>query len=479
MNFNARGAAVFGFCAALHIGALAQTNHPNVLFIAVDDLRPEIGAYGSLEAKTPNIDELAATSYKFNRAYVSFPLCQPSRATMLSGLRMSNNRMPDGSKGSFDDQIEIQKTWPALFKKAGYWTATTGKVYHGNAPHSERHVWDVNGGVWTHGNDWSEEIVSRIVDSGGRPEQLKQYLEGGYNLGSLAWASVDGGDLLLTDGMVRRDFRDYIYNQRDQDRPFMIAIGFSRPHLPWIAPRKYFEMYLEDAGTIASIPEGHDKVLDPTLEVQVSNGGMWNEGLTNTEAKRAIRAYLASTSYVDAQIGKVIEYLKQTGVYNNTIIILWGDHGYFLTEHGLFRKGIEYDKSLRHPLMIHLPGQKDTVEMNQVVESVDIYPTLLDLAGIQKPADVTLDGNSMAGIMSNPTARWDNEAFVSGKKKTYGYVNQDIHFSLRGRDHSDVRMYNLKEDPGEWADISDNPKYATWINSLRERVKDAWNLEDQ
>ena len=455
-------------CFMLSAVAAIATERPNVVFFAFDDLRPLISAYGDKEVVTPNLDKLAVAGVQFNRSYVAYPLCKPSRATMLNGLRFDNAPV-NGKWPNHAQLIGKQKTWPRVLRDAGYWTASRGKVYHGNVPGVDRGAWDIPGG---RKSDWNDEILAAIVDQGGRPDQLEGYLKSGNGAGALVWVSVDGPDNILNDGQVCDDVISYIREQRDSDKPFAIACGFSRPHMPWVAPKKYFDLYPEDASELAYIPEGAEKVVDPEEVTKKNNNALWNEGVDDAAAKRLIRGYMACVSYVDAQMGKVIQVLKEEGLYENTIIVAWGDHGYHLTDHGLWRKNTAYNVSLRAPLIIKAPGIQGGKSVDQVVGNVDLYPTLMELTGVSAPADVVLHGKSLVPLLNDPEAEWENITYTCAKER-YGLVTDRYRFTVSENGSS---LYDLANDPHEWVNLAGRAEYATLVKEFEKKLEAVvWN----
>lgn len=455
--------------------AINAQKKPNVLFIAFDDLRPLIGAYGEPEPITPNIDALANKGTIFNKAYVTYPLCSPSRAAMLTGIRFDNQNWVDGKKvWTFPKMIQTQKTWPKILKENGYWTATRGKIYHGNVPKGDKSAWDIPGNFWKGKNhDGGPEIEKRIVDIGGRQDQIDEYLKKGSGPAALMYAAVDGPDDLLNDGKTANDVIDFIKNQRDKSKPFMISCGFARPHMPWVAPKKYFDMYPEGAGKLAYLPKGTDK--DVSNDAYKGRGTPfgWNEGVDDETAKKLIRGYMASISYADAQMGKVIQTLKDEGLYENTIIIVWGDHGYHLTDHGKWRKNTGYNISLRSPLIIKTPNNHKAQVVENIVQNIDIYPTLLDLLNLEQPKDVKLHGNSLVPLLENRNVDWDDIAYTCAVGN-YGLVTDQYRFTKLAE--GSFQLYDLKKDPHEWNNLAENKKYKELIKTFEAKLETiVWN----
>jgi uncharacterized sulfatase len=451
------------------IPASAATARPNILFIAIDDLRPEIGAYGVNRAVTPNIDRLAAKSVRFDRAYVTYPLCLPSRASMLTGRRIDYSGA--GKQRGFPELIQLQQTWPATFRKAGYWTATSGKLYHGDVPKVDTAAWDVPGEFWRNGfKDWSPELMKRVVAEAGPKDVVEDFRKKGGGSGSLLYMAVDGDDDILTDGQTASIVAGYL-RDRPKDKPFVICAGFSRPHMPWIAPKKYFDLYRDAKIELPKLPsESSREILPEDRGAGVSkDAAKWNEGVTDDEARELIKGYLASVSYSDAQVGRVLAALEESGEAENTIIVLWGDHGYHLTEHGLWRKNTIYHIANRIPLIIHAPGKSAGV-CERIVESIDLYPTLLALTGVSG-AGLRLDGRSLAPLLENPGAEWPHPAFIHAGRD-HGMVTDQYRYSISANGME--KLFDLRADPDEWHNLATAPEHADRIKQMREAVAVAW-----
>lgn len=466
-------AVFFLWIASIALAQKSAANQPNILFISIDDLRPEIAAYGSTQAITPNLDRFASQSTRFDRAYVTYPLCLPSRASMLIGLRI--NYSGADQKRSFDDLIKRQETWPSTLKNAGYWTATVGKVYHGSVPDSELGAWDEPGGVWHKGVvDWSKDRKGRVVAEGGDAKDLATIHRGDRigGGGLLVWQSIEGNDEILNDGQSARKAIDYL-KRRPKDKPFLICVGFNRPHLPWLSPKKYFDLYPKDAGALAFVPQDADRQLPK--EDQGSgvsdNNAQWNEGISDQKAKQLIRGYLASVSYVDAQVGRVLRALKETGQAENTIVVIWGDHGYHLTDHGLWRKNTHYHVANRSPLLIRIPGQSPAV-CKRLVEAIDLYPTLLDLSGTKAPS-LNLSGRSLRPLLYQHDAPWNHDAFFH-TGKYYGAVSEQYRYAFS--ENQPEKLFDLKNDPHEWKNLADDPAHIDVLNAMRAKTQAAWNV---
>nr|WP_161501531.1 sulfatase [Rhodopirellula sp. SM50] len=448
-----------------------ETRQPNILFLAVDDLRPELACYGSPQAVTPNMDALSKQSVQFSRSYVTYPLCLPSRASMLTGRRIDYSARR--KRVGFTDLIGIQSTWPRTFREAGYWTATIGKLYHGNVPENDKSAWDEPGLFWhdkTH--DWSPELMTKVVDQGGDQKALESFIQKGKGSGALIWQSIDGGDDALNDGKTATKAIDFLKN-RPKDKPFLICAGFSRPHMPWLAPKKYFDLYPEDAGELAYIPDGEKREILPEDKGSgVGNNATWNEGVSDEAARKLVRGYLASVSYADAQVGRILVALREMKLDDNTIVILWGDHGYHLTDHGLWRKNTIYHIASRNPFMMRVPGRSAGV-CEGVVEAIDIYPTLLELAGVSANSDIKIDGRSLAPLLSDPKAPWEHSAFIQGKGYQ-GIVTQQYRYCISSASQPE-KLFDLKADPHEWKNLVADPEYKDVVETLRIQVQEGFS----
>lgn len=456
------------------INSLNAQEQPNVLFIAFDDLRPLIGAYGEPEPLTPNIDALASEATRFNKAYVSYPLCSPSRAAMLTGIRFDNQVWVDGKKvWTFRKMIGVQTTWPKVLRNNGYWTATRGKIYHGNVPGNDKSAWDIAGKSKVEHSDGGPEIEKRIVEIVGRQDQIDEYLKKDAGPAALIYAAVDGPDDILNDGKTANSVIDFIKNKRDKSKPFAISCGFARPHMPWVAPKKYFDMYPEDAGKLAFIPKGAERDISKDVYKGRAFEFGWNEGVDDKTAQKLIRGYMASTTYADAQMGKVIQALKDEGLYDNTIIVMWGDHGYHLTDHGKWRKNTGYNISLRSPLIIKTPNNNKAQVVENVVQNIDIYPTLLELLNIEKPKDITLHGTSLVPLLKNEKIDWEDIAYTCAVGN-FGLVTDRYRFT-KLKDGG-YHLFDLKEDPHEWNNLAKNKKYKNLIQEFEAKLETVvWN----
>lgn len=432
---------------------------PNVLFIAVDDLNNDLGAFGHPLVKSPNIDRLARRGRVFDRAYTQYPWCSPSRTSLLTGMRPDTTRVFDLTT-HFRRTVPDVVTLPQLFRQNGYFSARVGKIYHYGVP----------GGIGTSGLDdpvsWDRFINPRGRDKD--DEHLLRNLTPQRQLGSaLAILAADGADEEQTDGKVASEAIRLL--EENRDKPFFIAAGFYRPHCPYIAPKKYFDLYPIDRITLPQEPPDHLKnVPDAAL---FTKPPFW--GLNEQQRREVIQAYYASISFMDAQVGRLLNALDRLKLADNTIIVFWSDHGYLLTEHGQWMKQSMFEESARTPLIIAAPGMKGKGRATgRIVELLDIYPTLADLCGLPGPSH--LQGRTLRPLLDNPRAKWDRAAYsqvdrgpadqrFSGRSvrtEKWRYTEWD-----EGR--KGLELYDHVNDPHEYRNLALDPAYA----GTREEMK--------
>ncbi len=367
---------------------------PNVLFIAVDDLACSLGCYGDLLAKTPNIDRLAASGVRFDRAYNQLPLCNPTRASVMTGLRPDQIKVYDLDR-HFRDEVPDVVTLSQTFQKAGYFAARVGKIYHYNVPAS----------IGTDGFDdppsWNLTINPKGRDKSDEP--LIYNAEPHRKIsGALSWLAADGKDEEQTDGMIATEAIRLMEKQKG--KPFFLGVGFFRPHTPYVAPKKYFDMYPLAKMRLPYAPDGDRD--DIPKAAFAHNCPVPNYNLKESELLKATQAYYACVSFVDAQVGRLLDSLDRLDLADNTIVVFWSDHGYHLGEHnGIWQKRTLFEQGARAPLIIRAPGAKGNGQASpRIVEFVDIYPTLTELTNTAAPKD--LAGRSLQPLIENPIAAW-------------------------------------------------------------------------
>ena len=397
-----RRSLLFLFVLCFAVPAFAA-DKPNVLFIAVDDLRPELACYGKQHIHSPNIDKLAESSTLFERTYCMVPTCGASRASLMTGIRPARKRFVNFLTWADRDAPGIT-TMNTQFKQNGYYTVSMGKIFHhpqDSAQGWSEPAWRPKGIAWYQ-----------------RPENQKLHEErqkqGKRNAKGPAWESADVPDNAYADGVLAEQAISKLQQLKKQEQPFFLAVGFFKPHLPFIAPQKYWDLYDHDK---IQLPENY-KVPQDAPEESIHNSGelrayagIPRKGPVSEEtARNLIHGYYACVSYTDAQIGKLLEELDRLELSDNTIVVLWGDHGWNLGDHTLWCKHSCYESSLQIPLLVRAPGIQGGQRRSALIETIDVYPSLCTLAGIPLPEH--LAGQSFVELMRNPDTKW-KEAAVS------------------------------------------------------------------
>ncbi len=442
----------------------------NVLFIIADDLRPELGAYGVNGIKTPNLDALASRSTRFDRAYTQYPVCNPSRSSFLTGRYPTETKVMNNN--DYFRRIDpTSVTLPQYFKNNGYVTLRSGKIFHGGIDDQVS---------WTEGGEPTDPNITERGNPNFRPTRpansdpaQTQAQTAGVNI---ADNNSDRIVVLEGDGENHGDYRaatravDYI--RRYKDQPFFLAVGFVKPHSPPTAPKKFFDLY-----DVNKIPLPVDfgttpKALPGAPEISISprNADLFIGRESPPELSREMkRAYWASTSFMDAQVGRVIEELDKNGLRENTILVFFGDHGYHLGEKGKWSKAYSlYELGLRVPLLIAMPKQKAQVS-TRVVELLDLYPTLAELCGLREPERQS--GASIASLVNDPKAKFDRPAYsvtVYGKSFGRSIRTSKWHYVEWDDGKSGAMLYEIEEDPNELHNLSNDPKYASVVGQMKE-----------
>jgi len=373
---------------------------PNVLFIAIDDLANALGCYGAAGAKTPHMDRLAASGVRFDRAYNQIPLCNPSRASVLTGRRPDDTQVYDLDR-HFREALPDVVTLPQLFRQSGWFTARVGKIYH----------YDVPKGIGTDGLD-DKPSWQLVVNPKGRDVAdealIKNPTPQKAISAALSWLAADGSDEEQTDGMIATEAIQLIEQHRSE--PFFLGVGFFRPHTPYVAPKKYFDMHPLESIVLPEAPA--DDRADIPAPAFAHNNPTPNYGLDELTCRKSLQAYRACVSFVDAQVGRLLDALDRLKLADNTIVVLWSDHGYHLGEHqGIWQKRTLFEESARAPLIIRAPGVAGNGRAcARIVEFVDIFPTLADLATLTPPA--SLDGRSLRPLLHDPALPWNHSAIT-------------------------------------------------------------------
>ena len=440
----------------------AEPARPNVLFIAVDDLRPELACYGESHIHSPNIDRLAKSGVLFERAYCMVPTCGASRSSLMTGIRPSRHRFVTYSTWAEKDAPGIT-TLNTQFRKNGYYTVSLGKVFHHPPDNAE---------------GWSEPAWRPIgVPWYRRPENQemheKQQKRGQRNRGP-AWESADVADDAYADGVLAKRAVDDLRRLKGKDQPFFLAVGFFKPHLPFIAPQKYWDLYDHED---IHLPDNYHVPKDAPKESIHSSGelrayaGIPAKGPVSDEtARNLIHGYYACVSYTDAQIGRLLDELDRLELADNTVVVLWGDHGWNLGEHTLWCKHCCYETSMHAPLIVRAPGIDGGKKTAGLTEFIDIYPSLCDLAGISLPTH--LQGRSFVPLMKEPNQPW-KEAVI-GRFGNGDTIRTDtLRFAeyTDGKGRSAARMlYDHSNDPGENVNVAEKEGRERAVTELTEQL---------
>lgn len=446
----------------------------NVLMIAVDDLRPTFGCYGHPEIKTPNLDALAAGGTLFERAYVMQAVCSPSRTCLLTGRR------PDTTK-VYDLQTHFRKnlpdivTLPEHFKKHGYHTQAVGKVYHSSL--DDKQSWSVP--TWDPRN--SPEIRDAKGDVGKAKSKPNRAVNKETGRGP-AWESLDVEDEQLGDGMSAKRAVELLNELKD--RRFFLAVGFYKPHLPFVAPKKYYDLYPRETIRLPENmypPKNATEYSLTSFGELRSYGGVPQQGPVGDEAARdLIRGYYAAASFTDAQIGRVLDELTNLGLDENTVVCMWGDHGWKLGEHAGWCKHTNFEDDTHAPLIFRVPDQqRPGATTPALAEFVDVYPTLVELCGLPTPEGV--EGTSLAPVITEPDRPWKRAAFSQYPRgDVMGYsMRTDRYRYTEWQDKKSGKvaareLYDHQTDPAENENTADDEANRDVVAKLSEQLKAGW-----
>lgn len=425
-----------------------QKKDRNVLFIIIDDLKPTLGTYGHPLVKSPNIDKLAEIGVQFNHAYCNFAVCGPSRGSFLTGLRpetigILNNTTP--LQSVLGDKI----TLPNLFKKNGFETIGIGKTFHDKTEeHEDMKAWDAY---------YKFETTAL-----GKTGERRNFIEG--KMPWCYWQATEGTDNDQEDGQIASKAVEIIKTKRE--KPFFLAVGLKKPHDPYVAPKKYFDMYpLEDCDPL-ELPEGYELPYKHSLLSWSKEFDNFNE----QDKREFLRSYYACTSFMDAQVGRLMDALEETGQMDNTLIVFFGDHGYHLGENKWWNKVTVYEQGTRAPFIIagNAVGKKG-LKSDAMFEFIDIYPTLAELMNLENTPDY-LEGLSFAPVVENPEKSFKNEIYAVTKRgemmgsmvktKSWRYIEWD-----GGKQGAE--LYDQNKDPLEINNLAQDENYDEVITEMK------------
>jgi arylsulfatase A-like enzyme len=480
----------------------AKPQKLNILFIAVDDLRPELGCYGKDYIKSPNIDRIAREGMVFNRAYCQQAVCSPTRSSLMTGTRPDTTKVWD-LVTHFRDALPNVVTLGQHFKQNGYFVQGMGKIYHGNL--DDAPTWSV---PWQTPKAVKYALAENVKldqrqyegepDGDAKPKTKKKKKSRseakpdgppstGPNSRGPAFEGADVADNTFQDGKVAELAVSTLQEMSRKKEPFFLAVGFIKPHLPFVSPKKYWDLY--DPAKIQLAPnkfrpkDAPDYAILPGGELR-NYHGIPQGSIPDDLARQLKHGYYAAVSYMDAQVGKLLGELDRLDLRKNTIIILWGDHGWKLGEHDAWCKHSTVENDTNVPLLLSVPGMKNAgVRTDAIVEYVDIYPTLSELAGLPLPGH--LEGTSMKPLLDDPKRPWKTAAFSqyprseNGGLMGYSMRTERYRFTVwvGRRDHSRVNaveLYDHQKDPQENTNIARDPANAELVKKLMTQWQQGW-----
>jgi uncharacterized sulfatase len=439
----------------LQAAETSRAGRTNVLFLIADDLNRSLPCYGNPIVQTPNVDRLAARAVRFDRAYCQYPVCSPSRVSFLSGRRPEQTRMFGNEGSSRTPSLENAVFLPEYFRQQGYFTARVGKVFHIGRDVPE--CWDVTEeGTPDHQIIYQpqEPVKLGLSENIAAESQLDGDTgEGGH------WYQLNVAEEKLVDPQTARRVSELIEQGVREQKPFFIACGFRRPHLPWMAPTSYFDLYPPDG-----LP------LPVTGNVPRPGGDPKKPAASPESRRAALRGYYACISFMDRQLGKVLDTLDRHKLWENTVVVLLGDNGYHLGNRGgYWGKGTPYEDSCGVPLLIAAPGKANATGCRRVVEYVDFYPTLVDLCGLPERGD--LEGRSLRTLLENPAAPWDHAAFTitarNGQPSSLAVSTERFRYIEYADARKPAELYDIQADPREWNNLAESSEHAETLAKMK------------
>ncbi len=454
-------AAISGFACQLSSFGAAKPRM-NVLFIISDDLTATaLSCYENKVCQTPNIDRLAAAGTRYTRTYCQFPVCGPSRASFMSGYYPHAT----GTFGYVSGRKNIgdRATWSQHFIDNGYYVARVSKIYHMGVPGGiER---GDNGSddefSWmerfnSQGPEWKAPGDGELLEK--NPDRTKP-VKGGN---TLELVKADGDDMVHSDGKTAKKACELL--RKHKDEPFFLAVGFVRPHVPFVSPRAYYEPY--DWNNIV-LPEKVEGDWDDIPKAGINYKTSKNLNLDTEQEKKGVAAYYASVAFMDAQVGKVLDTLREEGLEDNTIVIFTSDHGFHLCEHDFWMKVGLMEESARVPLIIKVPGKKPAV-CDSFTELLDLYPTIAELCGLEVPK--RLQGKSLVKTLDNPAATVRDAAFCVNSK-SYLLRTDGWAFIQHGKDGKlGLQLFDMKKDPKQFTNLAENPEYSKVVAHFKKQL---------
>jgi choline-sulfatase len=436
---------------------------PNVLFLICDDLNCDLGSYGHPLVKSPNIDQLARRGVRFENAYCQFPLCGPSRASFMTGLYPDQNLVRRNTI-YIREHVPSVQTMSQMFRANDYVATRVGKIYHYNVP---KHI-----GTSGHDDPYSWDFTVNPRGRDKADEHLIFSLQPGQFGGTLSWLAAEGTDEEQTDGIAATEAVALLEQYAKSNQRFFLAVGLYRPHTPFVAPKKYFQMYPPEEITVPQVPEGYLDTLPKPARLSITRKK--NQlNLSDKLSREAIQAYYASITFADAQVGRILDALEQTGLDKNTIVIFTSDHGYHMGEHGHWQKTTLFENAARVPLVIAGPGVKAAGATTRTpAEMLDFYPTLAQMCGLKPPA--YLAGVSLAPALADPKAT-PRQSALTQYGNGYSIRTARYRYTEWGEKGAEgAELYDHQVDSVEMVNLAGSEKHAATVAELsrllRERV---------
>lgn len=450
--------AIFTSCSSNKEQTQEQSVQPNILFIAVDDLRPELNFYGADHIQSPNLDKLASESLIFDRAYCNIPVCGASRVSLMTGVRPTRKRLID-YRTQKDVDLPAVVSLPMLLKQNNYTTISNGKIYH--HPMDDSLAWDE---IWHPDPLWDFALP--------KSQQIRKETKRG-----LPVEAADVADSVYRDGKLALKVMEDLRKLKEAGQPFFLTMGVAKPHLPFTAPKKYWDLYDREK---IELPESYvqpettpKKAFHKYGELRQYEGIPKKGEVPVAMAKELIHGYYASVSYIDAQIGLVLDELARLNLADNTIVVLWGDHGWNLGDHKLWCKHVTFETALRTPLILKVPGKTKGQRTDAIAEFIDIYPTLAELVGLSAPE--TAVGQSAVPILEGQKS--EKDWAVCKFKDAVTLIKGDLFYTewIDDEGIANARMlFDHSSDPMELDNLADKEEHTELVGKLAQELRAKW-----
>ena len=440
----------------------AEERKPNILLLMSDDLNSALSGFGHPQCKTPRLDALAKRGVRFENMHCQYPVCGSSRASLMTGLYPYTNGML-GNGGNLRKNLPNVVTLSQLFRNNGYHAGRVSKIYHMGIP------FEIIAGTADHDDapSWDETVNIKAPEQNA-PGERTEWSPKDKSSQTFTGVEASTGDLEHADGMAADAAIEFL--KQNKDKPFFLGCGFVRPHVPLVAPSKYFDRYDRDTMVAPEVPKGDLKDVPKIIRNYKS---IDRYGVTPELHKGLLEAYYASISYMDEQVGRVLKALDELGLRENTIVIFSSDHGYLLGHHHKFQKQHLFEESTRVPFILSVPWMTKSHghASNKITELVDLYPTLAELAGLTPPAN--LQGQSLLPLLKNPTTKeWSKDlAFSISRSGGESIRTSKWRFTHWGFGVKGEELYDLKNDPNEFTNLARDPNYSGRLNQLKARLK--------